>query len=58
LIELAAAVGRSDAVAGLASKAATMRKLIADNLWDDENTVFTNKWANNIIASLDLLLLL
>ena len=55
LIQLAALVNRSDAVEGLAAKAATMRKLIAENLWDEENTVFTNKYG---FAFLLLLLLL
>jgi neutral trehalase len=44
LIELAAAVGRSDATTHLQTRADNMRKLIANNMWDNQNKVFTNKY--------------
>ena len=43
LVRLAAIVNRSDETAHLVERAITMRRLIADNLWDAENSVFTNK---------------
>ena len=43
LVKLAAIVNRSDETAHLVERATTMRGLIADNLWDAENSVFTNK---------------
>ena len=43
LIQLAAIIGKPAKTAHLEERATTMRKLIADNLWDADKNVFANK---------------
>lgn len=44
LIELAAAVGRSDETAHLAERQESMKKLIVADMWDEEQQIFANKY--------------
>ena len=47
LIELAAAVGRSEETAHLEERLTSMKKLIIANMWDEDRQVFANRYPDD-----------
>ena len=47
LIELAAAVGRSEETAHLVTRQQSMKKMIAETMWDNDAQVFANRYPDD-----------